>query len=360
MLEFDSIIHQVLQNCDISDARHAGLYSVCGLALRLRDLYKWEKGLNPWEEKDSSEVLEWIGNKEKRWEQIAEKDYLKLSIGKRKYDPFDTGGINRVLEPHGLFYGAGYARSLKPTFFLAVIEGKSKTEGYPVYTLDRELARDLFSMPALSQDGFILLRKESAKLLIWDQMLYIGKSGRQALHFALKSCGIKDQRLEALKLNIAKIFEAQRATYIYHEIGEIEDMVFDRNVWREVIGVYSHTAVELLARAVKDLLADTSEYGTLRHFIQKRKTAALAFYVAFFDGLAKKLFPELIESFRQFVQTPDWHIIESAVSIGYHTARRHAEEIITIFEAGKQKQDKNWAQEEIEKRLLPKVESATD
>jgi hypothetical protein len=60
MLEFDSIIHQVLQNCDISDARHAGLYSVCGLALRLRDLYKWEKGLNPWEEKDSSEVLEWI------------------------------------------------------------------------------------------------------------------------------------------------------------------------------------------------------------------------------------------------------------------------------------------------------------
>ena len=36
---------QVLRNCHISYARHAGLYSICGLALRLRDLYKWEMGL---------------------------------------------------------------------------------------------------------------------------------------------------------------------------------------------------------------------------------------------------------------------------------------------------------------------------
>ena len=49
-----NITRQVLRNCEISDARHAGLFSICGLALRLRDLYKWEKGLDPWVEKDSS------------------------------------------------------------------------------------------------------------------------------------------------------------------------------------------------------------------------------------------------------------------------------------------------------------------
>ena len=61
VLERKSITDQVLENCTISDSRHAGLYSICGLALRLRDLYKWEKGLDPWVEKDSSEVLEWNG-----------------------------------------------------------------------------------------------------------------------------------------------------------------------------------------------------------------------------------------------------------------------------------------------------------
>ena len=63
VLELDAIISQVLRNCSISDSRHAGLYSVCGLALRLRDLYKWEKRLDPWVEEDSSKILEWIGEK---------------------------------------------------------------------------------------------------------------------------------------------------------------------------------------------------------------------------------------------------------------------------------------------------------
>ena len=115
----DKLIPQVLKNCDISDSQYAGLFSVCGLALRLRDLYKWEKGLDPWLEKDSSAILDWIGEKEQTWEKIADDDYRNLSLFDSDYEPFDTEGINAVLEPHGLFYGAGYARSLKPTFFLA-------------------------------------------------------------------------------------------------------------------------------------------------------------------------------------------------------------------------------------------------
>lgn len=356
----DTITQQVLQNCEISDSRHAGLYSVCGLALRLRDLYKWEQDLDPWVERESSEVLEWIGSKEQKWDEIAEKDYTDISILGRNYDPFDTKTINTLLEPHGLFYGAGYAHSLKPTFFLATIEDKSKVGGYPVYTLGRELARDLLTIPALSQDSFILLRKESAKLFLWDQLLYIKKSGRQALSFALENSGLKEQHPKALQRNLATIFAAQRETYIYHEIGEIKDEVFDRNIWREFIAAYPHTAVELLARAVKDLLADTNEYGTLRYFIKKRKTASLAFYVAFFDGLAKALFPELTASFREFYHARNWRIIENAVSFGYNTARHYAEEIITIYKAGKQKKNKNWAKTEIEKRLLDRVSSSSN
>ena len=58
MFDLNGIVSQVLENCNISDSQHAGVYSICGLALRLRDLYKWEKGLEPWVEDDSVEILE--------------------------------------------------------------------------------------------------------------------------------------------------------------------------------------------------------------------------------------------------------------------------------------------------------------
>jgi hypothetical protein len=352
MIDLETITRQVLRNCEISDARHAGLYSICGLALRLRDLYKWEKGLDPWVEKESAEVLDWIGGKEQKWEEIAESDYLNLSIQGRSYEPFDTKAINTALEPYDFFYGAGYARSLKPTFFLAAIENKKELKKHRVYTLGRELARDLLTIPALSQDSTILLRQESARMYLWDQMFYIKKSGRQALRFALEHCGLKDQQPKRLHQHLPVIFAVQKETYIYHELGEIMDTVFNRTIWREIIAAYPHTTVELLARVVKDLLADTHEYGTLRYFIRERKAAALALYVAFIDGLAKVLFAELVASFAEFAHTGNWKIVENAVDAGFHIAKHYAEKIITIYSAGKEKNDKDWAQKEIEKKLI--------
>jgi hypothetical protein len=304
MFELDPIIKQVLRNCDISDSGHSGMYTVCGLALRLRDLYKWEKRLPPWQEHDSKEILEWIDNKERLWDELSEEDFDELAILGDKYDPFDTTGINAILEPRGLFYGAGYGRSLKPTFFLASIEDKTDVDGHAVYTLSRDVARDLLTIPALVQDNTVILRKERAMFFLWNQMFYIKESGRHALRFGLKACG------------------------------------------------YPHTPVELLARAVKDLIADTNEFGALRHITRERKTASLAFYVAFFDGLSKELFPELRNAFRGFSETHDWQIIEQAVSKGHSTAKEHAELIIDIFRAGKDKNGKEWAKEEIEKRIL--------
>ncbi len=91
---------------------------------------------------------------------------------------FDTTRINAVLEPHGFFYGAGYARSLKPTFFLARIEDKRNIDGFTVYTLGRELACDLLTIPALLQDESILLRRESGTFFLWDQwIMFTGDTG---------------------------------------------------------------------------------------------------------------------------------------------------------------------------------------
>jgi hypothetical protein len=351
-LQLESITGQVLQNCSICDSRYADLYSVCSLALRLRDLYKWAKGLDPWVEKDSSEILEWIGAKEQEWDSLADRELNAIEISGHTYDPFDTEGINAVLEPHGLLYGAGYAQSLRPTFFLADLEDKRVMDGHRVYILGRELARDLLTLPALSQGDSIFVRKESAQLFLWDRIFFVNRSGRPALRFALDAYGLKEEDRSALRRSLAKISSTELETYIYHELGEIQDTVFDRDIWRETIAAFPHTPIELLARNVKNLLADTNEYGTLQYLARQQKAASLAFYVAFLDGLTEQLFPEIREAFQEFVQTRNWDIVEKAVYDGYHTAKRHAETIVDICREGRKKYDMGWAGNEIQKRLL--------
>jgi len=355
MFEIEAVTRQVLDNCDITDAQHAGLYSTCGLALRLRDLYKWEHRLNPWEEKDSSEILDWIGEKEALWEKLAEAKFRAISIQGISYDPFDTAGINVALEPHGLFYGAGYAFSLKPTFFLAEIENKTLRTGYTVYILGRELARDLLTLPALSQDQSILLRTESARLFLWDQVAYLKKSSRAALHFALEQCGLNDHPPEELARHLPEILAAQKDNYIYHEIGELRDTTFRPKIWREIIAAFPHSPVELLARGLKDLLADSHQNGTLPHLINNRQTAGLGFYTAFQDGMPRELFPELREAFNHFTKTRNWHIIEEAVAEGRRRAKSYVAEMVRIFQMGQRRQQMRRAKNEIEKRLIAKI-----
>jgi hypothetical protein len=352
MLKLDPIIAQVKENCDIADANHAGLYSICGLAMRLRDLYKWDMGLEAWKEGSSSEVLAWIGEKEQKWYKLAEKSFYKITIASRRYDPFDIIAINNVLEPHGIFYGAGYAHSIRPTFFLACIAKKREMNNCRIYILGRELARDLFTTPALSQEGSILIRQESAQFFLWDNIFYIKKSGREALRFALANYGLNDINSTMLRAHLKRIVEAETEAYIHHELGEIHDSVFNRALWREIIGTFPHSAIELLARSIKDLLADTNEYGTLRHISKERKTASLAFYVAFLDGLRKTLFPEIIEAFQVFMRTCDWNLIEDAIVMGHNTAQQYAETIINIYQSGKKNYGHKWIEAEISKRLL--------
>jgi hypothetical protein len=355
MFKADALARQIINNCDISDAQHAGLYSTCGLALRLRDLYKWEHRLNPWEEKDSSEILDWIGEKEALWEKLADAKYTDLSIQDKRYDPFDTAGINAALEPDGLFYGAGYAFRLKPTFFLAEIENTAQRNGYTVYTLGREMARDLLTLPALSQDQSILLRTDSARLYLWDQMAYIKKSGRPALQFALEHCGLKNHQPEVLQQHLPQILAVQIDNYLYHEIGELTDATFHPTIWRELIANFPHSPVELLARGLKDLLADTSQNGTLPYLIKNRKTAGLGLYAAFLDGMPKALFPELRDAFNHFTKTRNWRMIREAAAEGYRRAKNYTSEMVHLFQTAKKKQQLQWAKEEIETRLLDKI-----
>ena len=352
-----SLARQVRRNCSISDAHFAGSYSVCGLAMRLRDLYKWEHSLPPFEEHEASRVLAWIGRKEAFWEELQEAELDDLMIDGNPIDPFDTETVNRLIEPQGLFYAAGYAHGLKPSFVLAAIDAKTTVNGHPVVILTTELARDLLTLPALTQSNTVVVRNSAVGLYVWDQMLYLTQSGRPFFRYALSACGLAKKEFDSLRRCLPEVVNAQKDTFLYHEIGELTDTMFDTGIWRDIVATLPHSPTELLVRTVKDILADTGPEGTLNRIVQARHRAGLGFYAAFLDGLGKNMFPEIRVAVRGFMEDHDWQALTDMIDAVYREAAAAARTICAIFAEGTRDHDPHWVNEELHRLYISPLTS---
>lgn len=322
---------QIEANCEISDAHHAGAFSICGLALRFRDLYKWTHGLAAWQEGESAELLDWIGETEEKWEALFEASYQPLMLNGASIDLFDTKAINNTLIPQGYFYGAGLLWNLKPTFFLAPIDEIAEVAGCTVYLLGRELVRDMMTLPATHQDGAVVVRTHSARQALWEEITYLKKSGRPALKFALDRLDLTLSDSPEKRLN--RLMKARMSTYIRHEVGEILDATFERQAWQEIVATFVRTPIDLLARSIKDLLADTHPEGVLPYLIAQKDVAALGIYAALIDGFYKQVFPEFQPAFGRFIQTENWDLLAAAARLGHQRAERTARELMALYQA---------------------------
>jgi hypothetical protein len=144
---------------------------------------------------------------------------------------------------------------------------------------------------------------------------------------------------------------------VRHEIGECRDTFFDADAWRAMIAAFSHTPIELLLRAVKDMLADTGPNGPLRPIIAQRQAVALGFYLVFHDGLGKQLFPEMRAAFAQFEPTGQWGLMDDAVRAIHRKAASHADRLLKLFTQGQSRGDLEWAGEQIRQEFLAPVDS---
>jgi hypothetical protein len=308
-------MQDIQRNCDISDARDHDIYSMCTMVLKLRNLYKWEKGLEPWEEPESADLLDWIDEKEKHWAEMAGEAFGLLAVSGKMLEPLAVEDVNAALNGSGLVYGAGYGRSMKTVFFLAEEIEKRSHEGCPIQILGREWAREMASPFAMVQDGRIIVRRESLRFFFWDQIQDVRSSCRRSLQEALRAYGIwKDGVLdrEALKDSLNTMVDQEMNLFIYHEIGEILQTDLDSASLQAIIGHFPGSAMEFVGRAVKDILADTDPQGPLAFLVGARRDSTLAFYLTFLDGLRERLFPEMLPAWNRFLSDRNWEHIEAA------------------------------------------------
>jgi len=333
MLDIGKLVQQIRLNCNISDAKYWGHYSICGLLMRYRELFRGEHSLAPWEKIPTAEISSWIDKREAAWKDLENEDLRQLIINDVAYDPFDSEAITHQLKSSGLIYGSGYGMFGKPAFFLARLVSSKEIYDYNIYYVGSELCRDLSAHPAMLQGRCIYLRLDSLRNVVWERLQELNPThytpvlDEIASHYDIpKGSGFMDglvPKMDDVLRDVSELF-------LMHEVGEaFEDDFSDE--WLEILNVGCDRHGELYVRATKDLLADTSVMGPLRMIVKQKNRVLLAFYMAFLHGIRKELFPEIKTAFEQFLMSGDWDLIERARNAGYAKANRLKEAIISLW-----------------------------
>ncbi len=359
-----AFLDTVRANCAVSDARDNGVFSLCTLFLRLRNLYKWEYGLEPWQEEDPPVLLDWIAQREEAWEELAGQDYRQLPLAGRRLDPFDAAAVNRLLADRqpDLFYGSGYGRSLKAVFFVGLIVERRTVAGVPVLVIGTEMARELASPFAMVQDGVVVCRRQSYRYALWDWIQEGYSTGKRALRYALDQYGLIDAdgaiAGEQLQDAFDTIVDRELEAVVHHEIGELAPMPLDHDRFAALVRAFPASAVELVTRAVRDLLADTHPDGMLGHIVAQEKKSSLGFYAATLDGMRRHLAGELVAACNRFFDDEDWQALDRQ----RHRSRQEflalAERLAELADR-LQDEPKERVQAAIERQILAPLELLT-
>ncbi|MCB1787685.1 MAG: hypothetical protein KDJ33_15655 [Gammaproteobacteria bacterium] len=284
-----TLIDAVQHNCDIVDARHGTDYGMCTYLLKMRERYRWERGLPLGAPLGREAVGDWLSTREAHLEALEQADFRTLEIDGATLDPFDAEAVNDALGSRRLAYSAGLVHGGRPHFFLAELEGERRAEsGFVLRVTGRELARCLNAPPAMTRGSTIFLRRESLRRFLWEKYeSWLWSRSKNAMARAVACYPFDhalDQALDAMT-------EAEMASIEAHERGEYQAGLDLGDAWESMLMDIGMTPAELMARAVRDHLADCTH--TLPTLLGHDREASLHFFIANLGAMRRQLFPAL-------------------------------------------------------------------
>jgi hypothetical protein len=101
---------------------------------------------------------------------------------------------------------------------------------------------------------------------------------------------------------------------LQHELAESHEAVPQ---WKALLARAGDRKIEHYLRAVKDLVADTSDTGPLLRIVQTRDRGALGLSIGLMDGYRRLLFPDIREAYTRFLRDGNWEIMDDARLRGY-------------------------------------------
>ena len=328
---FHQLRDSVQRNCHLADAEHARDYSLCIYLLKMREYYRWEKGLALTHTISREDVGDWVMNREELWDGMQEQEFQRIPVGTEHFDPFDEAGINDAIEANGLVYSSGLGRFGQAHFFLARLESVRRFDGLTVYVSASEYARDLTAPPAMALGRRIFVRRESLRRSLWE-MVDESKWSKatNAITRALAYYGGDgDSDVEG---GIERMTDGAIDTLTWHETGEVaagEDL--DPR-WGEMLATITGIKTEIRIRAVRDHLADC--LVTLPALLERGDAGLIHLYFANLQGMRKELFPRLAATYDRWLRDGALGEFRDLIP----GARVHwqgiAEEMLAIFDEG--------------------------
>ncbi len=306
------LIDSVQHNCDIVDARHGSDYGICTYLLKMRELYRWQLGLPLGARLGKDEVGDWLSRREDHLESLEQAEFVQLRIGDRVVDPFDADSVNRSLVEEGLIYSAGLVDGARPQFFLAELEQeRSGAQGFVLRVSGRELARCLNAPPAMTLGSSIFLRRESLRRFLWEKYeSWLWQRPDNAMARAVACYPFENALGQALDA----MTEAEMAVIEAHERGEHQVGLDLGDGWELMLHDLSLTPAELMARAVRDHLADCLH--TLPMLLEQDREPSLHLFMANLGAMRKQLFPALHRAYAEWLETGDKSVFARPIRAG--------------------------------------------
>jgi len=279
-------------NCHISDARHAGDYTLCVYLLKMREYYRWENNIPFSTPLPRQDLSDWLTQREAHWETLEDRCLGTVPVPGSQHDPFDTSAINAGLNDHGFAYSSGYGRNMKPVFLFAELERRETHEGYSLIVAGREYARDLAAPPAMTRERTIYIRRESLRRMLWEKIEeWHWNKPANAMRSAIRCYDFDN----AAERSLDAMTETELHSALLHEIGEVEAGKLLGEDWENMLTALPPGKAEIMLRAVRDNLADC--IVTLPALLQKVEPAALHFYIGNMSNMRKALFPALVSAY---------------------------------------------------------------
>lgn len=295
MQKLEELRAVVQRNCHVSDALYARNYSLCTYLLKMREYYRWEKGYALGAALPGEEVGNWVEQREQFWETLKTEGYTCLPVRAECYNPFNSAVINRLLVPEGLVYSGGYGRFGKPHFFLGDLLRLERQGELTIYVSAGEYARDLTAPPAMMQDKSIFIRRESLRRSIWEMVeewqwrRRPGPMAQVVEHYGFESD--PDGAIDRMTDN-------EIVTVVLHEEGEAMAGEILGESWHDMLFAIADSKAELIARAVRDHLADC--LSTLPGLLEMECPACIHFYFANLRAIRRELFPRALVAYERW------------------------------------------------------------
>ncbi|MEK6748471.1 MAG: Sfum_1244 family protein [Pseudomonadota bacterium] len=323
------LIETVQTNCYINDARHAQDMTMCTYLLEMRQYYRWEHSV-PFSRRLPKEDLgDWLTEREALWITLEESDYQPIVTSSGTHDPFAAERINRDLLPEGLVYSAGIGRFGRPHFFLGRLHKREQRDGFNIYSADCEYARDLVAPPTALLQRDIFIRREIVQDFLWGKLEeWNWKRQDNALGRALQ-CYDFDQHPDTA---LEKMTDAETEAMILHELGEGHaGELLGESRWQEMLAGCTKHKPEIIARAVRDNLADC--VMTLPNLIARGEASSIHFYFGNFSGMRAKLFPAAYNAYHASVEHGHWVELKNIAERGRDHWLMVAEKLLAVDRA---------------------------